>query len=51
LQARKRGGALLLNSEVRIEVEGQRKPACVAEILGLYFFDEVESSKENSGSR
>jgi acyl dehydratase len=51
LQARKRGGGLLLNSEVRIEVEGQRKPACVAEILGLYFFDEGESSKENSGSR
>ena len=40
LQARRRGGALLLSSEVRIEVEGERKPACVAEILGMYFFDE-----------
>ena len=40
LQARKRAGALLLNSEVRIEVEGQRKPACVAETLGMYFFSE-----------
>ena len=40
LQARYRGGALLLTSEVRIEVEGERKPACVAEILGMYFFDE-----------
>ena len=40
LQARKRAGALLLNSEVRIEVEGQRKPACVAETLGMYFFNE-----------
>jgi acyl dehydratase len=38
LQARSRGGALLLTSEVRIEVEGERKPACVAEILGMYFF-------------
>ena len=40
LQARRRGGALLLTSEVRIEIEGERKPACVAEILGMYFFDE-----------
>ena len=38
LQARRRAGALLLTSEVRIEVEGERKPACVAEILGMYFF-------------
>lgn len=42
LQARKRGGALLLTSEVRIEVEGQRKPACVAETLGMFFFSEDE---------
>ena len=40
LQARRRAGALLLTSEVRIEVEGERKPACVAETLGMYFFDE-----------
>ena len=40
LQARKRGGALHLTSEVRIEVEGERKPACVAETIGMYFFDE-----------
>ena len=40
LQARKRAGALLLSSEVKIEVDGERKPACVAEILGMYFFDE-----------
>lgn len=40
LQARSRGGALLLNSEVRIEVDGERKPACVAETLGMYFFQE-----------
>ena len=37
-QARKRGGALHLTSEVTIEVEGERKPACVAETLGMYFF-------------
>lgn len=43
LQARKRAGALLLTSEVRIEVEGQRKPACVAETLGMYFFSEDEA--------
>ena len=40
LQARRRGGALLLTSEVRIEVEGERKPACVAETLGMYFFND-----------
>jgi len=43
LQARKRAGALLLTSEIRIEVEGQRKPACVAETLGMYFFREEEA--------
>lgn len=40
LQARQRAGALLLTSEVRIEVEGEKKPACVAEILGMYFFED-----------
>ncbi len=40
LQARRRAGALLLTSEVRIEVEDERKPACVAETLGMYFFTE-----------
>ena len=39
-QARKRAGALHLLSEVRIEVEGERKPACVAETIGMYFFKE-----------
>ena len=39
-KAQRRAGALLLTSEVRIEVEGERKPACVAETLGMYFFDE-----------
>lgn len=40
LQARRRAGALLLTSEIRIEIENERKPACVAETLGMYFFDE-----------
>ncbi len=39
LSARSRGGALLLTSEVKIEVENERKPACVAEILGMYYFN------------
>ena len=39
LQARRRGGALYLTSEVQIEVEGERKPACVAEIITMYFFE------------
>jgi acyl dehydratase len=42
LQARRRAGALLLTSEVRIEIEGEKKPACVAEILGMYFFNDEE---------
>ncbi len=37
-QARQRAGALLLTSEVKIEIEGERKPACVAQTLGMYFF-------------
>ena len=40
LKAQRRAVALLLTSEVRIEVEGERKPACVAETLGMYFFEE-----------
>jgi len=44
LQARRRAGALLLTSEVRLEVEGERKPACVAETLGMYFFKEEETN-------
>lgn len=43
LQARKRGGALHLLSEIKVEVEGERKPACVAETIGMYFFEEQES--------
>lgn len=41
IQARKRAGALHLLSEIRVEVEGERKPACVAETLGMYFFEEA----------
>lgn len=36
-QVRRRAGALFLTTEVRLEVEGERKPACVAETLGMYF--------------
>jgi len=48
IQARKRGGALHLLSEVKIEVEGERKPACVAETLGMYFFEEAVEEKAAS---
>ncbi len=43
LQARKRGGALHLLSQIKVEVEGERKPACVAETIGIYFFEEQQS--------
>ena len=39
LTARRRAGALLLTSETRIEVEDRKKPACIAETLGMYFFE------------
>lgn len=48
LQARQRAGALLLTSEIRLEIEGQRKPACVAETLGMFFFEEASSDKPDS---
>lgn len=38
--ARQRAGALYLVSEHRIEVDGQRKPACVADTIVMYFFDD-----------
>ena len=41
-QARIRGGALHLLSEIKVEIEGVKKPACVAETLGIYIFNEVE---------
>ena len=48
LSARRRGGALLLTSEVRIEVDGERKPACVAETLGMYFFGEQDFGQQDA---
>ena len=37
LQAQKRAGALQAILENTLEVEGQVKPACVAEVVALYF--------------
>lgn len=48
LQARKRGGALHLVSEIKVEVEGERKPACVAETIGIYYFEEDADEAEAS---
>ena len=39
IQARKMSGALHLLSQIKIEVEGERKPACVAETIGMYFLN------------
>ena len=41
-QARKRAGALHLTSEITVEVEGERKPACVTETIGMYFFKDSD---------
>ena len=48
LSARRRAGAMLLTSETRIEVEDERKPACVAETLGMYFFREETAADSGS---
>lgn len=37
LSARKRIGALQVILENKIEIEGQSKPACIAETIALYF--------------
>ena len=42
IQARIRGGALHLLSQIKVEIEGVKKPACVAETLGIYIFNENE---------
>ena len=39
-EARKRAGALHLTSIITVEVEGEKKPACVTETIGMYFFRE-----------
>lgn len=41
-QARKRGNALHLISQITVEVEGERKPACVAETIGVFFLKESQ---------
>ena len=50
LSARRRAGAMLLTSETRIEVENERKPACVAETLGMYFFREELAAEAEAAS-
>ncbi len=50
LSARRRAGAMLLTSETRIEVEDERKPACVAETLGMYFFREEPAEEAEAAA-
>jgi acyl dehydratase len=40
-QAQKRAGALQVILENTLEIEGQAKPACVAEVIALYFLADV----------
>ena len=49
IQARMRGGALHLLSEIKVEIEGVKKPACVAETLGIYIFNEIEQPAAQTG--
>lgn len=37
IAAEQRGGGLQLTSEVTIEIEGQQRPACIAETIGIVF--------------
>ena len=48
LQARRRGGAIHMLSEIRVEVEGEKKPACIAETLGMFFLNEETESAVRS---
>ncbi len=50
ISTRRRAGALMLTSETRIEVENQKKPACVAETLGMYFFREEPVAEEKAAA-
>ena len=50
LSARRRAGAMLLTSETRIEVEDERKPACVAETLGMYFCREEPAEEAEAAA-
>jgi acyl dehydratase len=37
LAVESRGGGMQLTSEVTIEIEGQQRPACIAETIGIVF--------------
>jgi acyl dehydratase len=37
LEVEARGGGMQLTSEVTIEIEGQQRPACIAETIGIVF--------------
>jgi acyl dehydratase len=37
LEARSKAGALMITTEVTIEIEGEERPACVAEIVSLVY--------------
>ena len=37
-QARQRGKALHLLTEVTIDIKNEKKPACIAEMLVIFFF-------------
>ena len=37
LSAEPKGGGLQLTNEVTIEIEGQQRPACIAETIGIVF--------------
>ncbi len=50
ISARRRAGALMLTSETRIEVEDRKKPACVAETLGMYFFREEPAAEDGAAA-
>jgi acyl dehydratase len=42
LEVRPRASAIQLTSEVTIEIEGEKRPACVAETISLAFIDGAE---------
>lgn len=44
VSVRERAGAIQTTNEITIEIEGEKRPACVAETIGLFFLDGAEGA-------
>lgn len=44
VSVRERAGAIQTTNEITIEIEGEKRPACVAETIGLFFLDGAQGA-------